>query len=82
VALQQGIKPSRYAFGTAAALAVLDRNTLETSIPLATWLDPLWQAASPDKLEERKILELIEEGRQRLRHWLVSGFQNLEGLFS
>jgi mannitol-1-phosphate 5-dehydrogenase len=82
VALQQGIKPSRYAFGTAAALAVLDRNTLETNAPLATWLDPLWQAASPDTQEKKKVLELIEEGRKRLRKWRESGFQNLEGLFS
>jgi mannitol-1-phosphate 5-dehydrogenase len=82
VALQQGIKPSRYAFGTAAALAVLDRNTLETSIPLATWLVPLWQMASPDKQEEEEVLDLIEEGRKRLQRWRASGFQNLEGLFS
>ena len=82
VAIGQGVQPSRYAFGAAAALAVLDRNALESNAPLATWLEPLWQAASPDKLEEEKILELIEEGRQRLQHWLASGFQNLEGLFS
>jgi mannitol-1-phosphate 5-dehydrogenase len=81
VALEQGIKPSRYAFGTAAALAALDRSVLESNVPLATWLVPLWQAASPDKLEEEKILELIEEGRQRLQHWLASGFQNLESMF-
>jgi mannitol-1-phosphate 5-dehydrogenase len=81
MALKQGIKPSRYAFGTAAALAVLDRNTLETNIPLATWLDPLWQAASPDMQEKEKVLELIEEGRNRLQRWRASGFQNLKELF-
>jgi mannitol-1-phosphate 5-dehydrogenase len=82
VALQQGIKPSRYAFGTAAALAVLDRNTLETNIPLATWLDPLWQAASPDTQQKEKVLELIEEGRKRLQRWRASCFHDLEDLFS
>jgi len=82
VAIGQGVKPSRYAFGAAAALAVLDRNVLESNVPLRTWLEPLWQTAFPDKLEEEKILELIEEGRRRLQHWLASGFQNLEGLFS
>jgi len=82
VAIGQGVKPSRYAFGAAAALAVQDRNTLESNLPLANWLEPLWRGASPDKLEEGRILGLIEEGRQRLRHWLASGFQNLEGLFS
>jgi len=82
VALEQGIKPSRFAFGAAAALAALDRNTLETDVPVANWLDPLWQSASPDKLEEESVLRLIEEGRNRLRSWLASGLQNLEGLFS
>jgi mannitol-1-phosphate 5-dehydrogenase len=82
VALRQGIKPSRHAFGTAAALAVLDRNTLETNTPLATWLVPLWQMASPDKREEEEVLDLIEEGRKRLQRWRASDFQNLEGLFS
>ena len=82
VCIGQGVKPSRYAFGAAAALAVMDRNTLESNVPLATWLEPLWQAASPDKHEEGKVLRLIEEGRERLQHWLASGFQNLEELFS
>jgi mannitol-1-phosphate 5-dehydrogenase len=82
VALEQGIKPSRYAFGTAAALAALDRNTLETHVPAARWLEPLWQTASPDKLEKETVIGLIEEGRDQLRHWRASGFQNLEALFS
>jgi mannitol-1-phosphate 5-dehydrogenase len=82
VALQQRIKPSRYAFGTAAALAVLDCKTLETNIPLATWLLPLWQMGSPDKQEEEKVLELIEEGRNRLRGWRASGFPNLQEIFA
>ena len=57
-------------------------NTLETNIPLETWLDPLWQTASPDKKERGKVLALIEEGRHRLQRWRESGFQNLEDLFS
>jgi len=82
VALAQGVKPSRYAFGTAAALAALDHNALEMHVPAAHWLDPLWQTASPDKLEKETVIVLIEEGRDRLRHWRVSGFQNLEALFA
>jgi len=82
LALQQGIRPARYAFGTAAALAVLDRRTLETSIPLITRLDPLWTMASPDSQEKEQVLRLIEEGRKRLQKWCASRFQNLEGLFS
>jgi mannitol-1-phosphate 5-dehydrogenase len=82
VALEQGIKPSRFAFGTAAALAALDPDTLATNLPLGTWLVPLWQMASPRTQEQEEVLELIEEGRKRLRQWRASGFQNLEDLFS
>ena len=81
VALEQGIKPWRFAFGTAAALAALDRKTLDTEVPVANWLDRLWQSASPDKLEKATVIGLIEEGRKRLRQWRASGFQNLEALF-
>ena len=81
VALEQGIKPARHAFGTAAALAALDRKTLDADAPLANWLDPLWQMASPDKLEKETVTGLIEEGRNRLRQWRALGFQNLEALF-
>jgi len=80
VALDQGVKPSRYAFGTAAALAALDRKTLETNTPLATWLDPLWNMAAPDTQEKEKVLGLIEEGRGRLRRWRALDFPNLEDL--
>ncbi len=80
VALHQGVKPSRYAFGTAAALAVLDRDTFDTNQPVQKWLDPLWQAASPDKKEKEQVLDLIEEGRNRLKRWRDSRFRDMEGL--
>jgi hypothetical protein len=38
--------------------------------------------ASPNKQEEEKVLDLIEEGRNRPRRWRASGFQDLEDLFS
>jgi hypothetical protein len=38
--------------------------------------------ASPNTQEKEKVLDLIEEGRKRLQRWRVSGFQDLEGLFS
>jgi mannitol-1-phosphate 5-dehydrogenase len=81
VALQQGINPLRYAFGAAAALAILDSKTLESDLPAANWLDPLWQVASPDKLEKAAVTGWIEDGRNRLRQWRASGFQNLEAYF-
>jgi hypothetical protein len=38
--------------------------------------------ASPDTQEKEKVLDLIEEGRNRLWRWRASGFPDLEGLFS
>ena len=71
VALRQGIRPVRYAFGTAAALAALDGDTLETDKPLEDWLLPLWKTAPAD--ERERVLEVIEEGRERVRRWRAQG---------
>ena len=81
LALEQGIKPARFALGAAAALAVGDRRALETDTPLAAWLDPLWRMAAPDAQEKERVLGLIEEGRHRLRRWRASEFHDLERQF-
>lgn len=81
VALQAGVPPRRYALGAAAALASVDPSALEPGVPAATLLDPLWEPSSPPEEERRAVLELIEEGRQRLRRWRDSGFPDLESLF-
>jgi mannitol-1-phosphate 5-dehydrogenase len=83
VALRQGVEPRRYAFGAAAALAVLDASVLdaEGDTPLAGRLAPLWAGASPDPREMESVLALVEEGRRRLRRWRAAGWPELEGFF-
>jgi hypothetical protein len=77
VALRMEVKPSRYAFGAAAALAILDPSALDESRRVASWLDHIWAAAKPDTAERMAVLGLIEEGRQRLRRWIDSGYASL-----
>jgi mannitol-1-phosphate 5-dehydrogenase len=81
LALDQGIEPRRYAFGAAAALAVLDRSTLEQSGSAHTLLAPLWRAASPPRTETEAVMDRIETGLRQLRAWRDAGFTDLECLF-
>lgn len=78
LALQQGLNPVRYAMGTAAAVTVLDKATLDSNVPLQELLGPLWQKASPNPAEREAVLRAVEEGRTRLRLWRNDGFPNLE----
>jgi mannitol-1-phosphate 5-dehydrogenase len=76
VALREGIEPWRYAFGTAAALATLDAGASAAAL-----LKPLWSEALPAQAEQEAILNLVEEGAQRLRVWREAGFPDLQRLF-
>jgi mannitol-1-phosphate 5-dehydrogenase len=78
LALQQGLNPVRYAMGTAAAVATLDKSALDSNLPLQELLDPLWHKASPNPAEREVVLRAVEEGRTRLRLWRQDGFPNLE----
>ncbi len=77
LAMQQGVKPNRYAFGTAAGLAMIDRSALEGKTASGTLLNALWRDASPEYSERAAVLRLIEEGQQRLRGWVRAGFPDL-----
>ena len=81
LALGHGVEPRRYAFGAAAALAMLDRSILEQGLPAKALLAPLWYSASPAQDEQEVVLDRIEAGLQQLRAWCGSGFGNLEQLF-
>ena len=81
LALNQGIEPRRYAFGAAAALAVLDRSSLEQSSRAHALLDPLWRAVSPPREEREAVTGRIERGLEQLRAWRDSGFKNLGRFF-
>ena len=81
LALDQRIEPRRYAFGAAAALAVLDRSILEQPGQARRLLAPLWRDASPPQVEAEGVVGRIEESLQRLRSWCGSGFSNLGRVF-
>ncbi len=81
VALVQNVRPRRYALGAAAALASLDLTFLTAAKPAAGWLQPVWQPAEPEPAEVEAVLDMIESGRRRLKHWLESDFKNLERIF-
>jgi hypothetical protein len=86
LALDQAIEPRRYAFGAAAALAMLDRSILEQACqeqvrPAHVMLDPLWRAESPPWDEREAVLGRIEAGLERLRAWRDAGYGDLERVF-
>lgn len=80
LALREGIVPRRFAFGVAAALAVM-HSFLEGVKPASAYLDPIWREQLPDPVEKEIILRLVEEAGHRLRLWRDRGFCSLEGLF-
>jgi mannitol-1-phosphate 5-dehydrogenase len=78
LALQQNIRPQRYALGAAAALATLHPNILSSApIDLSDLVRPLWQAAAPAAAEQTAVLELLADALGRLRQWQAAGCPNL-----
>ena len=77
VALQQGITPRRYAFGTAAALSALDRSYLATEVSAYALLGPIWGREAMETKEAENVLSLVDQAKPRLKKWCDSGFQNL-----
>jgi mannitol-1-phosphate 5-dehydrogenase len=82
VALRVGVRPARYAFGAAAALALLDPSTLGSKHRSTGLLDQLWCKSQPEEGERRAVVGLIEEGQAKLRQWREAGFPNLENVFN
>jgi mannitol-1-phosphate 5-dehydrogenase len=78
LAWRQGVTPRRYAFGAAAALAVLDRATLDESAAIEALLRVFWQNAAPEPAERQTVLALLETGRKQLQGWLEAGAPDLE----
>lgn len=69
LALAQGIEPWRYALGAAAALAMLEPKILETERSLEEVLLPLWRDTETRADERRRVLDLLEQARHRLRRF-------------
>ncbi len=78
MALGQGLEPRRYAFGAAAALAMLDRSILEGTVTAKALLYPIWQSAPPREHEQAIVMSLIEAGLHQVRTWCASGYGDLE----
>ncbi|MGQ9584624.1 MAG: hypothetical protein ACUVXG_04435 [Anaerolineae bacterium] len=78
LALAHGVEPRRYAFGTAAALAVLDRSVLGQPRRAAALLDPLWAEAEPDAHERAEILNRVKRGLRQVSAWCDGGFGDPE----
>lgn len=80
LALQQGVRPRRYALGAAAALAVLDSNILDSASPTAV-LTRLWDDVPSSAKESEAVLGMIEDASQRLKAWHTAGFPDLEAFY-
>jgi hypothetical protein len=79
--LRQGIEPRRYAFGAAAALALLDPFTLEDAHGVSEMVRPLWDQDNPDPYEATAAIEWIETACQQLSEWKQSaGFPDLTSI--
>ncbi|MBN1994652.1 MAG: hypothetical protein JW953_18275 [Anaerolineae bacterium] len=83
LALQQRVTPRRYALGVVAALltmstqgSAINHTVLDLTIPLSTWLKPLWSVASPDQAEQKIVLNLIEDSRREFKHWFDTKSQD------
>lgn len=80
LALQQGVRPRRYALGAAAALAVLDSSILDAASPSAV-LTRLWGDVPVNAKESEAVLGMIEDASQRLKAWHAAGFPDLEAFY-
>jgi mannitol-1-phosphate 5-dehydrogenase len=66
--LSEGVLPTRYALGAAAALVYLDSTYLNNTLDPAERLYPLW--GNRESLPEQEaVLDLIRAGLDRLRRW-------------
>lgn len=78
--LSEGIRPARYALGTAAALAALDPACLTDSRNPTERLMTLWKQ-NPSDPQVSAVLDLIMEMLGRLRHWHATHAGDPQELF-
>ncbi|MBN2582438.1 MAG: hypothetical protein JXL80_05170 [Planctomycetes bacterium] len=86
LALSQGVRPRRYVFGAAAALAVLDKATIGDPARVERTLRTIWGDAAANVSrgdcagERRAVLDLVCDATQRLKSWLDAGRPRLDNL--
>ena len=76
--LAEAIHPIRYAFGTAAALAVIDRSILNDGTTVTDILLALWSGTKIEAREQAAVLALIESGLTSLKQWIAEEYPDLE----
>ncbi len=76
----QGVRPVRYAFGAAAALATLDEATVGDPARAARALETLWGNTACDASERLAVLGLVRDACGRLKAWLDAGRPPLDVL--
>lgn len=81
LALKAKIAPKRYAFGTAAALVMLNASVLTDEISIESILLPIWAKSQVDAGEREQVLELIERGLHTLKQWIADDYPDLDNLF-
>lgn len=81
LAQAQDIRPMRYAFGAAAALALLEKQEgsgERIGEALHERLLALWGASAPPGEERENVLKLVGAARVYLRSWALAGYPPLE----
>jgi len=78
LALAQGVKSHRYAFGVAAALASLDPSILNGSTPIKPTLNSIWPEPEFARNEKDIVIALIMDAVQKLKDWRGLGYPNIE----
>ena len=68
LALAEGVPPTCYALGAAAALVCLDPGFIKYELDPAERLNALWGSRMPD-LQAGAIVDLIRAGLAHLRRW-------------
>lgn len=76
--LRNGQRMRRFGFGAAAAACVLDPALVDARATLEVTLGAIWDQASPDGDEKRKVLRVVEEGWESLKLWREQQFPHLE----
>ena len=76
--LRNGLRMKRFGFGAAAAACVLNPAIRSSKDTLKAVLGPIWDQASPDGDEKRKVLQVVDAGWDGLRLWQEQQFPHLE----
>jgi mannitol-1-phosphate 5-dehydrogenase len=77
LAMHQNVEPRRFALGAAAALAALDPSFIKSDSPPRELLAPIWGIEAMESDEAPRVLNLIDEAKQRLKQWRDMGFQKI-----